>query len=387
MKIVLIQKEEKNVFGGISVFDKKLALYLTKQGHEVSILQFVQGNKRKNEGNIYPIPFYFEGSNMFFILLPSEKTIPLITKHLKDIKPDIVYTCIGISPWDFFLPSICHHLRIPLAAVWHTDIKSSFRYFFLLSSLLAVYLPFCLQLDKLHVLSPHVKKFYTENGVDDDKIAIIPNGVNPSVYSPGPSQFATKHNIEQGILFLGRLSIQKNPEILIKSFLSLTLPKTTKLVIVGSGKKEKELKETYKRNKRIIFTGSIRDEQEKVDIMRSCQLFVLPSQFEGMPLALLEAMSCGLTCITTDVASNKEVMQDVGIVIPTRQMKKELPRVLKECLNHPKRYKILGEKARKKILEQFTEEKTLGELETTLHKTALQYKRRPKKTSFLSVFS
>jgi len=281
MNIILIDKSESQKIGGVVVFTKRLYDYLTRKGHTVHILRFT--NQKPKEKYIIPIPYHYaEGRS--FIFIPSEKTPSLIKKYLQKIHPDIVYTAIGLSPMDFLLPNICHELGLPIAGIWHGDFNwKEGSYQILSKSLFLAFLPLCRQLDLLHVFSEKMGKFYQDKGVKSDRILILPNGVDTAFYTPGPSEFAQKAKIGLGILFLGRVTLQKNPEVLIKSFLSLDPPKTTKLILVGQGELKTDLKQKYKDN-RIIFTGLVSDEVKKRDIMRACRIFVLPSRFEGLSL-------------------------------------------------------------------------------------------------------
>lgn len=371
MKIVLIDKEERQKIGGLIVYSERFYNYFKKLGHEVFILRF--SRQKPKQKYIFKLPYYLAEARSF-IFLPTEKTLNIIRNHFKKIKPDIVYTSNGLSPLDFFLPSVCHQLKIPLAGIWHADFNyglSSYQLF--IKSIFLAYLPFCKQLDLLHVFSQKLADFYIDKGISKKKILILPNSVNDKIYKPGPSEFAKIHGIKTGILFLGRLTLQKNPEILIKSFLCLNPPIDTKLILMGMGDQEDYLRENY-HDKRIIFTGAITDENRKLDVMRSCRIFVLPSRFEGMPLALLEAMSIGLSCIASDAGSNSELLQDAGIIISSTKLKQELPIALKICIDNPGLTEILGEKARKKILKEFSQKLIFGRLTKAFENTIAKYK-------------
>ncbi len=177
--------------------------------------------------------------------------------------------------------------------------------------------------------------------------------------------------------------MQKNPEVLIESFLKINPDLKTKLILVGFGEKFKELREKYK-YKRIIFTGCVENETYKLEIIRSCQIFVLPSRIEGMPLALLEAMSCGLCCITSDAGANSELVSKTGIVIPTSSLKQQLPLALKIFIEHPDFARKLGQKARKRAVNFYSQDKIFKKLESRLQQTIRQYQKkdRPRTTSF-----
>jgi glycosyltransferase involved in cell wall biosynthesis len=378
MKIVLIDKEENLKVGGITTYNSRLYHHLISHGHKVYILRFA---KQTISGrNIYKIPYYL-AEKRTMVILPSEKTLSIIKKHLINLKPDLVYTCVGISPFDFFLPSLCHELNIPITAVWHADYNENRNsYYLLVKSIFMAYAPFCLQLDHLHVFSDKLKNFYIRRGMPKKRIIVLPNGVDPTVYKPGKSDYGEKHRIKTGILFLGRLTIQKNPEALIKAFLSINTPRDTKLVIIGHGEQAEMLRENYK-NPQVIFTGPIKDEREKLEIMRSCQIYVLPSRVEGMSLALLEAMSTGLSCIATDVGANGQLLGKAGILIAENKIKWELPLALKILLDNNEFARLLARQSRLKIIKEYSQAKIFNRLTEEFARTISDYKREgPPKT-------
>lgn len=371
MRIVLIDKEEGLKVGGVQIYTERLYQYLLSQNHQVAILRF--SNQQKKEKNIYPIPYYLAEPRSY-IFLPSEKTLTLLRQHLQKLKPEIVYMSIGISPLDFLIPSLCHDLNLPLAGVWHGDYSESPSSLqVLVKSIFLAYLPFCRQLDLLHVFSQKLATFYQRRGIEKKRFLVLPNGVDSEFYRPGVSQFAQKRKINQGILFLGRITYVKNPEILIKSFLSLNPSYQTKLLLVGCGDQEKKLREKYQ-DRRIIFTGLIKEERKKIDIIRACQIFVLPSKYEGMSLALLEAMSCGLACITSDAGANNELVQDAGILIQESRLKEELPFALRLLLAYPEFVQMLGKKARQKIEKNYSQKIIFAKIVQALEKTIKDYK-------------
>lgn len=371
MRIVLIDKEEGYKIGGLIVYTQRLSNYLTSKGHKVYILRYA----KKESKDIVRLPYYLAESRSF-IFLPTEKTLDTIRKNIKKIEPDIVYTTIGLSPLDFLIPSVCQKSKTPIAGVWHADFNYSLSSFQILAkSLFLAYLPFVKQLYLLHVFSQKLADFYITHGVAKKRILVLPNGIDQKFYTTGRSEFATRFSIKKGILFLGRLTLQKNPEVLIKSFLALDPHNNTKLVLVGHGDLEEKLRGKYK-DPRIIFTGVITDEKRKRDIIRACQISVLPSRAEGMPLALLEAMSCGLACIASDAGSNSELLKDAGIVIPSTRMQQELPAVLRMCLDFPEFISLLGKKAQQKVISEYSQETIFNRLTASFEKTIYDYQQR-----------
>ena len=368
MKILIIDKEAiyRN---GVVIYNSRLEYFLKQKNHEVHYLRFSRLHKGQ-EGNVTYIPFIWGIEKFWMVIIPSLNAFSLIKNAVRKIKPDIAYTTLGMTTFDAFLPRVFHKEKVPLAATLHVDISEKLNFYeFWLRVLWAIfYFPTAVQLDLLHVFSARVKNFFTKLGAKKDNIIVLPNGVDSQLYSPGDSEFGKKNNIKRGVLFLGRLSWQKNPSLIIESFLKTNPKDSTKLVLVGGGELEFDLRKKYQ-DKRVIFTGFIENERKRIDIIRSCQIFALPSRGEGMSLSMLETMSCGLTPIVSDVGSNKEVIDDTGSVISVSDLQKELPRILKRYIEDEQLTKALGEKARERIQSNYNIDKKFNTLLTSFEKT------------------
>ncbi|MCD6310847.1 MAG: glycosyltransferase family 4 protein, partial [Elusimicrobia bacterium] len=128
-------------------------------------------------------------------------------------------------------------------------------------------------------------------------------------------------------------------------------------VIAGNGSQEKKLKDIAEKNKmkNVVFAG------KRSDILRfyrASDYFVLPSRAEGLSNALLEAMSCGLTAIVSDIPSNREIIEDGkdGFLF-SFERPEELDGIIKRALsdkdgNEAVRRK--GEAAREKIVRNYS---------------------------------
>lgn len=362
MKIVLFNKQEK-AGGGVGVFSQRLKLFLRDRGHEVFEFRF---SKEPENKDFIKLPYLVADKNTY-VFVPSLKTNKLIQAHLNSLMPDLVYLPLGISTLDFYIPGLCKKLGIPVMGVWHGDISRSNLLTKSLTSIpFRIYNPVCRRLDLVHVFSNNLKKYLIKHGVSAKKVVVIPNGVDTLKYSP--QKKGVKNLAERRVLFLGRLTWIKNPEILIKSFLKIADEKM-KLVIVGTGDLVDKLKKKYA-GENIIFTGSVTDETRKIEIIRSCDVFVLPSRYEGMSLALLECMACGLACVASDVASQKEMLNGAGVVIPLGKMEKELPKQLQKLLTDVKLRNKLGQQARKRVVEHYSQDKVFKDLEKQFVKLA-----------------
>ena len=167
--------------------------------------------------------------------------------------------------------------------------------------------------DQIIVLSRSAQEYF-KNTYGRDTI-FIPNGVNRPVTTL-PELIEKKFGLKKDgyILFLGRLVPEKGLKYLIKAFKELDTDK--KLVIAGGSSDMKEfeagLKELCGSDDRIIFTGFV---QGRIlsELFSNCYTYVLPSDLEGMPLTLLEAMSYGQCCLVSDIPECIDVVEDKAL--------------------------------------------------------------------------
>ncbi|MFA6492120.1 MAG: glycosyltransferase [Candidatus Babeliales bacterium] len=173
---------------------------------------------------------------------------------------------------------------------------------------------------------------------------------------------------------VGRLEPIKSYDILIRAFallcssISLTRPLT--LVLVGGGSQMQTLKnlaQSLDIAAHVLFTG------EQPDAWRFYQLFdcfALSSQSEGISLALLEALCCGIPVATTHAYERHDVITDKvhGFLVPPGDIR-ALARALEELYNHPEKAITMGTAARQLIDEKFTIERVVEQYRD-LFKTA-----------------
>jgi glycosyltransferase involved in cell wall biosynthesis len=130
--------------------------------------------------------------------------------------------------------------------------------------------------------------------------------VDTKLFQPSRHDF---HGKERRVIFVGRLDPVKNLSMLIEA-LALIKDHLVRLVLVGEGPLRESLKEQAGRlGLQCEFTGVVQNEAVP-ELLNDADMFVLPSFREGNPKVLLEAMSCGLPCVGTDVEGIREVIQD-----------------------------------------------------------------------------
>ena len=164
--------------------------------------------------------------------------------------------------------------------------------------------------DEIIVLSKAVKDYFKEQY--NRETTLIPNGVTlPELREP--QIIADKYGLKKDeyILFLGRLVPEKGVHYLIDAYKRIETHK--KLVIAGGSSDTteymKELKHRADGSNGIIFTGFV-EGPELEELYSNAYFYVLPSDVAGMPLSLLEAMSYGKACLTSDIPECTDVIED-----------------------------------------------------------------------------
>lgn len=167
------------------------------------------------------------------------------------------------------------------------------------------------------------------------------------------------------IIGVGRLEPQKNFKLLINSFSNIAHKyPNTQLEIYGEGSLKKELNdyiENKELNNRIKLMGRSNDYQK---IYGDADIFVLSSIAEGMPNALLEAMSVGLASISTDCPTGPSDIIDNykdGILISNNNIE-EMTKALSELIENNELRKKIGKNAKEKVHKEFSEEKICEKL-------------------------
>ncbi len=196
------------------------------------------------------------------------------------------------------------------------------------------------------------------HGTDVNKIRVIPNYVETDRFRPN-SRINGKV-IRIG--FVGRLAAEKNLPILLEAVSDLDV----ELCLVGQGPLRTDLERMAKTKKKtsIKFMGTLPN-LELPPFLNSCDLFILPSSYEGHPKALLEAMACGLPVIGTRVSGIQELIHDGENGLLCELDAGSIRTAIQRALGDPDLRMRLGENARKYIEENFSLRKVV-DLETAL---------------------
>jgi glycosyltransferase involved in cell wall biosynthesis len=173
--------------------------------------------------------------------------------------------------------------------------------------------------DRIISISRDISREIEDNGFSDHSVVSIPNSVDVEHFRPGSDDAVGRMG---QICFVGRLAEEKGVRYLLEAMKGVREEWSgIKLVIVGDGPLRGGLEELSRQLGLMDDTVFVGQTDSVLSYYREADLFVLPSLSEGLPLSLLEALSCGLPAIATAVGGSREIVDphDEAGTIPRSQ--------------------------------------------------------------------
>lgn len=214
--------------------------------------------------------------------------------------------------------------------------------------------------DKMLVVAPHLKNIFRDI-TDGNKIKIFPNTIKvPPIYE--------KDYSEQKILFLGRLCKEKGIRELLDAVSELKEQYPKLQLYLGGIWVDEDLKEKADQYSEWIHQLGWIDSEKKEKYLKECNMFVLPTYFEGLPVSLLEGMAYGCACVATNVGGIPYMVipEETGLLIPPKDTK-ALKDALGKLLEDINLQKKCGRAARGKINREYNLDKSVRELVQIYH--------------------
>lgn len=230
------------------------------------------------------------------------------------------------------------------------------------------------------VVSEDLKDYFWKNY--QINTIYIPNG--PAEYATSDSEFnyLKSLGLKPGryLLFLGRLVPEKRPELLIEAF-KATEESGWKLLLAGGSSDTTEytalLNNLAKSDRRVLFAGEVQGNR-LAEIVRGAGFFVLPSDLEGLPLVMLEAMREGIPVIASDIAPHRQLIgTDRGTLFRAGD-RQSLLETLKIAMNKPLEVPAMARKAEEYVKNNFTWQK-ITESNLNLYRKLLKLTKYSKK--------
>lgn len=210
--------------------------------------------------------------------------------------------------------------------------------------------------DALVGVSEGVKSRLLELGFPKEKCMAISNGVDWSKFESVP-RLEWDKRLPQ-VIMASRFAKQKDQPTLIQAMRILKAQQVqTKLSLAGLGK-TRLLQQSQKVSAELGLTEQIEflgHAANMPELLAKHQIFVLSTHYEGMPLALIEAMASGCACIGTDVVGVREVIEHgvTGLLVPENNAQ-AIADAIAMLLNNPEKAENLGTAARAAVQQHFT---------------------------------
>jgi glycosyltransferase involved in cell wall biosynthesis len=219
--------------------------------------------------------------------------------------------------------AIAHILKIPVNGTYHTAFPQYARFLTGDAAIEDMTWKYMIwyynKMDQIYVSSRSSYQELTERGIPAKKIRILPRGIDTELFHPkkrngsGKSKYCTREEVT--LLYVGRISKEKNLPLLVKAFMTLSASdKNLHLLVVGDGPYRKEMALSL-RGARCTFTGYLKGE-ELAAVYAAADIFVFPSTTDTFGNVILEAQASGLPVIVSDQGGPCENMvpEKTGLV-------------------------------------------------------------------------
>ena len=343
-----------------SIHVQKWGRYFVQGGHEVHIISFrnadIPGAKvhfLNNHGFISISPVASLLSRSGYILWTRK-----IKRLVNKINPDILHAHWATS---YGLLAALTGFHPFMLSTWGSDILISPKRHRLMKKIVEFNLR---KADAVtatsKMLSQATKKFI----YDDKPVHIVPFGVDTKLFSP--SEFTPRTN-DLCIGVVKSLEEEYGIEYLIRAF-KIVIVKgfDCKLLIVGSGSLKEKLISITKRlqlSKLVTFTGRINND-DVVNYLHKMDIFVMPSLSESFGVAAIEASSCSIPVIASNIGGLPEVVIDgkTGYLVPPRDAESIAEKIIK-LIEEPSLRQRLGKGGRKFVVDNYEWESCASKME------------------------
>ncbi len=294
MRILVINNGFR--IGGIEMASCSFANYCAENGHSVAIMSLY--SQEQHDIVINPLikiyePKFFNGKSFLGKIIYHIRLIFFIKKNTQDFKPGVI---VAHGEWtNGVVMAALNRMDIPVYLQDHMNPKAKLD--FIHQRLNNRYYP---KASGVIALTEYAREVMKEKyGLTN--IIAVPNPIRDLNVEKGKE--------ENSILTVGRLSKEKGHRFLIEAFKMLNTS-DWRLDIVGDGPEKEALEELAEGASNIIFHGF----QMNINpYLAKAKIFVLPSLTENFPLALIEAMSVGKACVSTNCLAGNDIIAIDGV--------------------------------------------------------------------------
>jgi len=349
VRIVHVAPFYAPVVGGVEEVVKKVAEYMASRGHEIFVVTY---NRLRNGGaGALPRHEVMNGVRVIRIKPNFAWSYGTYSSELpevvRELKPDIVHVHVWRHPHVFQIAKLRKLMKFKAVLHGHAP----FHGFSQLDLATWIYHRTfdasgkrCLSsYDKYIALTPHEVKKVKRLGLNDDKIVVIPNGVEEDKKCSNDASIRD----EGQVLYLGRISKSKNLSLLVKAMAYVVKEiKNVRLVLAGpdEGLVRRLITYAEKEGVQVRYAGYI-NEDEKHKLYTKSSLYALPSLYEPFGITLLEASLHGLPSVITGEGGQLYVAPPNRASLWARPNSRDYAEAITTLLTDKKQWKRLSQKA------------------------------------------
>ena len=318
---------------GVSKTLNKIGWLTFIRGQQVRIVSSFPSEEATQEfpPGVINLPYIYEFSlpnyEHYRLRVPS---LLRAMKYLYEYEPDEIYVSTP-GPVGVLGLLVAKLLNVKAKGVFHTDFTLQARRIFddsTVENLIESYMRwFYLLFDDIQVPTEEYINILDARGYDRSRMSIFRRGIDSLLFSPHPEgrEFIKNHyKLKDGftLMFAGRISEDKNIRFLMDMYHQVAEKYgAVNLIIAGSGPDLPELEQLHDENDRIIFTGEV-DHNELTKLYSGSDLFVFPSTTDTFGMVVLEAQSCGLPAVVSEIGGPREIIDEgrTGLTAPDGDM-------------------------------------------------------------------
>jgi glycosyltransferase involved in cell wall biosynthesis len=334
---------------GLAAYSDQTVAALAASGCEVRFFHHDLDGERTPVSDAVAL----SGARFKTVTLPPPHSMAGIHQALADFSPDVVHLSLSVSLLDGAVARAGRALGAATFATCHLPYASArSARGRVMRRIYRFHATRLRHFDRIIALSSEQRDLLVHAGLDPRRLVVMPNAVDTNRIAPGPSKLPDQLGSQLIVTFLGRLDPEKRIEELVRCFVARGWPPDHLLLVAGSGSQERRLRALASRHPEVRILGMVTSFEERLDLLRATDIFVLPSTAEGLSLSLLEAMAAGCAIIATDAGEHGAVLDAAGEVIPAYPLEPGLGEALERLRADPGRRLALGAAARRRVLAE-----------------------------------
>ena len=277
---------------------------------------------------------------------PDPRMVPQLWNIFQDFRPDVVHTHLSVLRYTLLPALFC---RVPVQVhtvhnIAQKEVDQVGKLVHWFAFRLAGVVPVSISQE----VAVTVRNLYGH----EIETPVIYNGIPTGRFSAYTNRKDENNTI---LLHVGRFSLQKNHKLLIEAFaLAVKECSRLRLWLVGDGELKSDIEKLVAEKGLSSYVSFLGIRADVAELLGQCDIFALPSDWEGVPLTVLEAMAAGKPVIATAVGGVPELVKDgeTGILIPPQDTKSLAQAILKLATN-PELGQQMGQRGQTRAKEQF----------------------------------